>query len=456
MPTTRTIITAYIANGVPIHTKKLSNMLKHQNIYFTGKVLNVKELASDNAKSFRFSKQEREQLDLEGLPIRLEHEDNLEVGSIKTSWNKNGEHWVFGSINKNNIPATFAKHALMKSGPNQTNKPYYTGLSLQHVHREYPDGTSEKKGIEVSLCTDPRRPNCNIVWTSAPQTQTNNNTYKLVTQLASSNTIDKTINMQTEQEPQTQTQETPTTTETPTAPPAGAELSEKVYDELAKLMDNEKKQQDKIKQLEEQLAQHNETLEKEKKKKQEEDAAKGRALMNTFLEHVKELVGDQDGLQQQVEPLIAANPEGMGRVMEIVSKASKKYAENNLALQQAKASLKDKELELKFQQLIQSKLGANPIAQPQEITQAASTKKRPAAQTTTVNKVAQQASATKTTSNPYAPRVHNRNNTRRRPQQRKVGGMNDNLLKAYNAAKGDGLQAMAKLHRSLAERPRYY
>ena len=221
-------------------------------------------------------------------------------------------------------------------------------------------------------------------------------------------------------------------------------------------MDNEKKQQDKIKQLEEQLAQHNETLEKEKKKKQEEDAAKGRALMNTFLEHVKELVGDQDGLQQQVEPLIAANPEGMGRVMEIVSKASKKYAENNLALQQAKASLKDKELELKFQQLIQSKLGANPIAQPQEITQAASTKKRPAAQTTTVNKVAQQASATKTTPNPYAPRVHNRNNTRRRPQQRKVGGMNDNLLKAYNAAKGDGLQAMAKLHRSLAERPRYY
>ena len=440
----------YIANGVPIHTNKAINMLKHQNIYFTGKVLNVKELASDNAKSFRFSKQEREQLDLEGLPIRLEHEDNLEVGSIKASWNKNGEHWVFGSINKNNIPATFAKHALMKSGPNQNNKPYYTGLSLQHVHREYPDGTSEKKGIEVSLCTDPRRPNCNIVWTSAPQTQTNNNTYKLVTQLASSNSIDNTNNMTTET-PETQTQETPTTEE---APPAGAELSEKVYDELAKLMDNEKKQQDKIIELEKQLENHNQVLEAEKQKKQQEDAAKGRALMNTFLEHVKELVGDQDGLQQQVEPLIAANPEGMGRVMEIVSKASRKYAENNLALQQAKASLKDKELELKFQQLIQSKLGANPIAQPQEIIQAASTKKRPAHET--VNKVAQQASSTKTTSNPYAPRVNNRNNTRRRPQQRKVGGMNDNLLKAYNAARGDGLQAMAKLHRSLAERPRYY
>ena len=162
--------------------------MKRTNIYFTGKVLNVKELASDNAKSFRFSDEERQQLNLKGLPIRLEHEDNLEVGTIKTSWNKNGEHWVFGSINKQSIPATFAKHALMK-GTDGKQKPYYTGLSLQHLHREYPNGRTEKKGIEVSLCTDPRRPNCNIIWTSTPQSQTNNNTYKLVQQLASKNRI---------------------------------------------------------------------------------------------------------------------------------------------------------------------------------------------------------------------------------------------------------------------------
>jgi len=445
VPTTRTIITAYIVNGVPIHTNNATNMLKHKNIYFTGKVLNVKELASDNAKSFRFSKQEREQLNLKGLPIRLEHEDNLEVGNIKTSWNKNGEHWVFGSINKNNIPATFAKHALMQSG--QTDKPYYTGLSLQHVHREYPDGTTEKKGIEVSLCTDPRRPNCNIVWTSAQNKQTNNNTYKLVKQLASSNSIDKTNNMTTETTEKTETQETQETPTTTEAPPAGAELSEKVYDELAKLMDSEKKQQDRIIELEKELDARNKVLESEKQKKQQEDAAKGRALMSTFLEHVKELVGDQDGLQQQVEPLIAANPEGMGRVMEIVSKASKRYAENNLALQQAKASLKDKELELKFQKLIQSKLGiATTPAPAQEITQAASSKKRPA---DPVNQVAQKVVQEV---NPYALTRRNA----RRQQQRKVGGMNNNLLQAYNAARGDGLQAMAKLHRSLSERPRYY
>ncbi len=434
--------------------------LAHTNIYFTGKVLNVKELASDNAKSFRFSDEERQQLNLKGLPIRLEHEDNLEVGTIKTSWNKNGEHWVFGSINKQSIPATFAKHALMK-GTDGNEKPYYTGLSLQHLHREYPNGKTEKKGIEVSLCTDPRRPNCNIIWTSTPQTQTNNNTYKLVQQLASKNSTPQTQKMTNPETPNT-TQETtqveqPSETSGATAmqveAPTGKELSDKVYDELAKLMENEQKQQDKIIQLEKQLEQHNKTLAAEKDKKQKEDAAKGRALMNTFLEHVKELVGDQDGLQQQVEPMIQSNPEGMGRIMEVVSKASKKYAENSLALQQAKASLKDKELELKFQQLIQGKAIGNP-SPATEITQAASSRKR----TATAAPLATTASHTKTSVassiasiNPYATARKTK-----ATRARKSGGMNENLLKVYNSVRGDGIQAMQKLHKSLTERPRYY
>tara|TARA_B100000902_G_scaffold40583_2_gene48186 strand:+ start:401 stop:1711 length:1311 start_codon:yes stop_codon:yes gene_type:complete len=432
--------------------------LAHTNIYFTGKVLNVKEIASDNAKSFRFSDEERQQLNLKGLPIRLEHEDNLEVGTIKTSWNKNGEHWVFGSINKQSIPATFAKHALMK-GADGNQKPYYTGLSLQHLHREFPNGTTEKKGIEVSLCTDPRRPNCNIIWTSTPQSQTNNNTYKLVQQLASKNRImtnsETTPNTTQENTQVEQPSETSGATSMQVEAPTGKELSDKVYDELAKLMESEQKQQEKIIQLEKQLEQHNKTLAQEKDKKQKEDAAKGRALMNTFLEHVKELVGDQDGLQQQVEPMIQSNPEGMGRIMEVVSKASKKYAENSLALQQAKASLKDKELELKFQQLIQGKTIGNPATT--EITQAASSKKR-AQPAVTSAVVARAASSTNAVAvNPYA--TARRHGTTRAPQrqaQRRIGGMNENLLKVYNSVRGDGIQAMQKLHKSLTERPRYF
>lgn len=426
-------------------------MLRNKNIYFTGKVLNVRELASDNAKSFRFSKEERDQLNLKGLPIRLEHEDKLEVGTIKTSWNKNGEHWVFGSIDKNSIPATFAKHALMQSGPNKQNKPYYTGLSLQHVHREYPDGTTEKKGIEVSLCTDPRRPNCNIIWTSnkmgEQKVETRNMPYKLVKEVASKdNTMSQIVTEQTT----SQNTENKMDTEVevpavePTAP-TGAELSEQVYAQFSELMEKEKAQQDKIKALEEQLSKHNEHLEAEKKKKEAEDAAKGRALMGTFLEHIKELVGEQADLQSTVEPLLAQNPEGMGKIMEVVSKASKKYAENNLALQKAKASLKDKELELKFQQLIQGK-SIQQAAPAQEITQAAS-KKRTAPESNTKKAAAAAV-------NPYS---FARRQQKKAPVRRR-GGMNADLLKMYNATKGSGLKTMQKLHQDLANRPRngYY
>ena len=226
------------------------------------------------------STKKNDKLDLKGLPIRLEHERWTEVGTIQHSWNKNNEHWVFGKIDQSSIPATFAKYALMKTG---TERPYYTGLSLQHVHREYPDGKTEK-GIEVSLTTDPRRPNCNITWTSNLKPATNNLNYKLVSQLASSKAQAKQeMASVTEAAPaQAETQQETTAPET-TEAPVGQELSEKVYDELAKLMEKEQSQQSRIKELEEKLKEHNTILEAEKLKKQQEDAAKGRALMSTFL-----------------------------------------------------------------------------------------------------------------------------------------------------------------------------
>ena len=417
-------------------------MLRDKTIYFTGKILNRKELPDDNAKTFAFTTEERASLKLKGLPIRLEHEDKLEVGTIQANWNgEDGNHWVMGSIDKDSIPATFAKHSLQRYGPDGTDKPYYTGLSLSHVHREYPDGRTEKKGIEVSLCTDPRRPNCNIIWTS--KNETKNTPYKLVQEQAT--TRNQTNNMsQIVQENQEKT-ETPMETETATdsTAPTGAELSEEVFQQFSTLMEKEKAQQAKIEELEKQLAQHNETLESEKKKKQEDDAAKGRALMSTFMEHVKELVGEQEDLQAEVEPLIAQNPNAMHKMMEVVSKASKKYQENNLALQKAQAELKDKQLELKFQQLIQSKTQLTPA---QVVTESASSRKRTAhAQNVTQKAVAKAV-------NPYAFKK----SAARQPQRRRAGGMNEMLLKMYNQNKGNGLRAMSKLHEGLNNRKSLY
>jgi len=270
-----------------------------------------------------------------------------------------------------------------------------------------------------------------------------NTPYKLVQEQAT--TRNQTNNMsQIVQENQEKT-ETPMETEpaTDSTAPTGAELSEEVFQQFSTLMEKEKAQQAKIEELEKQLAQHNETLESEKKKKQEEDAAKGRALMSTFMEHVKELVGEQENLEAEVEPLIAQNPNAMHKMMEVVSKASKKYQENNLALQKAQAELKDKQLELKFQQLIQSKAQ---IAPAQVVTESASSKKRAApAQNTTQKAVAKAV-------NPYAFKK----SAAKQPQRRRAGGMNEMLLKMYNQNKGNGLRAMSKLHEGLNNRRSLY
>ena len=84
------------------------NRQKNKNVYFTGKVLNIKEDANDNAKSFRFSEEERDKLNLAGIPIQLEHNDKLKVGKIEKSWRDNdGQFWVFEAID--NIPFFFSK-----------------------------------------------------------------------------------------------------------------------------------------------------------------------------------------------------------------------------------------------------------------------------------------------------------------------------------------------------------
>ena len=419
------------------------NRQKNKNVYFTGKVLNIKEEANDNAKSFRFSKEERATLNLSGIPIQLEHNDKLKVGKIEKSWQDNdGQFWVFGAINENSIEGTFAKHAIKKR---RKGTPYYTGLSLSHIHREYPDGKTEKVPIEVSLCTEPRRQNCNIIWTSNntqlhrdTNMETNKVTYKPIIEQATSKHKMSAVTEQTKQEqPQV---ETPAPTESNTEP-TGKELSEQVYKQFADLIEKEKGQTEKIAALEAQLKDHNEKLNVEKEKKAAEDAAKGKALMQTFIEHINDLVGPEENFQNDVEPLIQHDPQRMNRVMEIVARASKKYKEQAIQLKETQNNLKDKELELKFQTLIKQNTGA-----PQQIVEKAS-KKRAAPVQESVAKVTNQ--AVKQTFNPYAFNVKGAS-SRIKPR----ANMNEGLLNAYKNNKGSGVGAAKRLHQSFLNRPK--
>ena len=422
-------------------TCKQMNRQKNKNVYFTGKVLNIKEDANDNAKSFRFSKEERASLNLSGIPIQLEHNEKLKVGTIEKSWqDDDGQFWVFGAINENSIEGTFAKHAIQKR---KQGTPYYTGLSLSHIHREYPDGKTEKVPVEVSLCTEPRRQNCNIIWTSNKHRDTNKETnkvtYKPVIEQATSKHKMSAVTEQTTQEQQPQV-ETPAPSGSSTEP-TGKELSEQVYKQFADLIEKEKGQQDKIATLEAQLKDHNQKLTAEKEKKALEDAAKGKALMQTFIEHINDLVGNEENLQSDVEPLIQHDPTRMNRVMEIVARASKKYKEQAIKLKETENNLKDKELELKFQTLIKQSTNA-----PQQIVEKASKKRAAPVEPNTAYVTTQ---AVKQTPNPYAFNVKG-SSSRIKPR----ANMNESLLNAYRSNKGNGVGAAKRLHQSFLNRPK--
>ena len=436
---------------------------KDQDVYFVGKVLNEKELPDDNAKTFAFSKEERASLNLKNVPIQLEHEESLKVGKIKNSWfDQNNQMWVMGEINGKDIPSTFAKYALQASGQNKEYKPYYTGLSLSHVHREYASGKTEKVPIEVSLCTDPRRPNCKIIYAS--NNKSNKIPYKCIEEVASNSNSKENKNMSAVANEQQQVQQPVVTEQTqgsssaPVEPvtqqPNGEQLSQQVYDEMSTLYKRDKEQQEEIAKMKAELSKHQKTLQDAEESKKTEAAQKGRAIMATFLEHMHDLVGDDAmNLQQDVEPMIATNPEQMHRVMEVVAKASKKFKDQTHELKTTKNDLRDKELELKFQTLIKQNTNGMAQVNTQVVESASRKRAAPVEQSqrssSTIVKQAVQSF------NPYKS-----TGTRKQKGRPSRPGMNKELLNAFNSARrgGNGYGAMNTLHKDLSERRRtsYY
>lgn len=125
--------------------------------YIVGKVLSD---AKENDETFDFTPEETNNLDLNGIPIRIEHLNNMHVGKVANSWvDKKGHKWIVGTLEKENFKAKIAKHTMKPSSKGHT---VYKGLSLQHHVYRTPDGLRTKVPIEVSICRDPRRAGCMI------------------------------------------------------------------------------------------------------------------------------------------------------------------------------------------------------------------------------------------------------------------------------------------------------
>ena len=132
-----------------------------KNIRFIGNVLPATGWKVEGDSTFDFNTDESRRMDLEGVPLRIEHLGSLPIGKVTKSWDgKNGSKWIMGEIERNKgLSSLFANHAVK---PDSNGNTLYPGLSLQHVHQSWADGTTNKRPVEISICAEPRRPDCYI------------------------------------------------------------------------------------------------------------------------------------------------------------------------------------------------------------------------------------------------------------------------------------------------------
>ena len=92
--------------------------------YFLGTVLNN---STEGDPTFDFSDNEKESVNLKGLPVRIEHLDNMKVGKIEMDYldKKTGEKWVLGRFDMDSFKSKYGFNAT-------NNTKLYRGLSLQH------------------------------------------------------------------------------------------------------------------------------------------------------------------------------------------------------------------------------------------------------------------------------------------------------------------------------------
>ncbi len=288
-------------------------------------------------------------MDMNGVPICIEHDEKMEVGTIRQSWNQpDGSKWVVGKIDDMSMFGHFARNAVKKSS-NGTR--YYTGLSLTHTHTQYANGKTEKAPVEVSLCVDPRRSDCRIMFVDESELngidETNIATYKA---------SNKTTKM-------SDPVDTPMTDATPTpAPAAPAPVETPAKDETMpnqeKLMQMIVNQQKDMEKLEAQ-AKELETLKAEiadkEKKEFEVAAAKNEAMAKALVESWSQTLDQEDLTDASRESIIALAkkfPHESQEFFRVAHNASKKSLAREAALKKAAEEAKNADLKKDFNEVM--------------------------------------------------------------------------------------------------------
>ena len=334
-------------------------MVKGKNIRFIGNVLPATGHKPEGDSTFDFNSDESRRLDLTGVPLRIEHQGSLPIGKVTKSWDgKNGSKWIMGEIeSEQGFASLYANHAIK---PDSRGHTLYKGLSLQHVHQAWADGTTNKRPVEISICGEPRRPDCYIRAVS----ETGKNEY-----IAHKASVNST--MATEQSNAPTTTETPTestpvteavgTTPTESAPVETPKPSQEEQaarnvansqEELMKMfLAQDGKNNELVAQLAEMKKQKEELEAKWKEREQNEQIqtqSKAEALSKALVEQWSNQLGPENMTEENKRAIFALaqeHPQASMQMMEIAHKASAKYATTRSALIESEAMSKKRVLE---------------------------------------------------------------------------------------------------------------
>jgi hypothetical protein len=327
--------------------------------YFIGSILNQENHKPENDKSFDFTAQQSKALgDMCGVPVRLEHDKDMEVGRICRSWaTEDGSHYVLGCLNGDNFQSRFGCNAIQKN--KDTGHAYYEGLSLQHVHTQYANKKtgqkSTKEAVEVSLTTDPRRPDCKIIFVDSieepsPQ-ETNKILYKRIHnanhEMADTQAPATTNNVEAPEQASEPVQDTPT------------EMSRddmmKVIIEQQRQLDTNKTDDDTERQ---ELLALKAMMEKEKEEQKKKAVEKSAAMIDTLVGEWSTQVDKTEMTDAQIESiksLVKNNPEQSMELLRVAHCASKHAKRQEQRHTEYKAVMEKTALSTKFQEVMTRK-----------------------------------------------------------------------------------------------------
>lgn len=345
--------------------------------FFVGNVLPNTDATGENDPTFDFTKEESQSMDLNDVPIRIEHAEGLAVGHVQRHWNdSDGKKWILGKVDDSTLEGRFASNALQ---PSSDGHRLYTGLSLQHVHTSFSDGTTKKRPIEVSLCTQPRRAGCNVISTQQQSATGSSETKKTeyITQHQAS--IKMSAIEENQSETQEQVVETPAQVETPA--PAAAENQVTNQEDLMKLVINQEselgdtklalqKAEAQLTKLQEQWKQQQDNAELETKSKAE---ALSKALVDSWSASLPaDMMTDEN--KKAIFAMAQNYPKESVKMLEIAHKASAKYKTDLDSLASQAQAKSKRALENQVMDIVTKKRRVAAAPQQQTVVHAASAK----------------------------------------------------------------------------------